>query len=369
MRFDEPSERQTEAPEPTRQVRPRSTSSGNEKQKGGRSLWLGCLLGLVGGFALLVLLGGALFVMLFAVGIAGASAGGAAAGGMQLQEFTVSGTPGDPKVVIVPVRGLLAPAARVSEDPLSLLKAMLERADSDAKVRGVVLSLDSGGGGITTCDVMYRTVVRYRDETGQPVVALMENVAASGAYYLACAADHVTAHPTTITGSIGVLMPLFDAGQLMTKVGVRNRTVKSGPLKDMGSPLAQQSEEQWERELVLLEDIVQQMHEHFIGIVADGRGMEAEAVRRLADGRIFTGKTALEEGLVDSIGYREDAVAQVKNMAGLGKAHVVLYRPAPTLRDVLFGQGEARDVTVRLDDGLPAQLRGLPTYLWRPASR
>ncbi len=369
MSFGEPSQERTDAFGSPEQGRPGTPPSGGGKEKSGRSLWLGCLLGVVGGFALLVLLGGALFVMLFAAAVISASAGGAAAGGVQLQEFTVSGTPGIEKVAIVPVRGVLAPAGRLSEDPLTLLKAMLERAADDDKVRGIILSLDSGGGGITTCDVMHRAVQRYRDETGEPVVALMESVAASGAFYVACAADHITAHPTTVTGSIGVLMPLFDAGQLMTKVGVRNRTVKSGPLKDMGSPLVQQSEEQWERELALLNDIVQQMHEHFVSIVAEGRRMDAKAVRRLADGRIFTGETALDEGLVDSIGYREDAVARAKDMAGLDKAHVVLYRLAPTLRDVLFGQEEAPDITVRLDDGLPPQLRGLPTYLWRPSSR
>ncbi|MGD2175618.1 MAG: signal peptide peptidase SppA [Candidatus Brocadiaceae bacterium] len=340
----------------------RQSSSG----KPSRPVWMGCLLGLAGGFTVLVLLAGALFVI-FAALIVVSSVGGTARTGLPLTEVTVSGERGAPKVALVPVRGLLLRGG-FGEDPLRLLEAMLDRAGKDEQVHAVILSVDSGGGGMTTCDMMHRRLLDYREETGTPVVALVEGIGASGAYYVSCAADHIIAHPTSLTGSIGVLMQLYDAGGLMEKVGVQDRTVKSGRFKDMGSPFAQKSREDWERDQEVLSDIIRQMHERFIQVVARERGLPREEVRPIADGRIFTGQEALQLKLVDQIGYRDDAVAKVRDMTGLDRVHVVEYARVPTLREMLIGRVGDREVTVRLGEELPLQRSPRPMYLWAPGA-
>ncbi|MHC4480448.1 MAG: S49 family peptidase, partial [Planctomycetota bacterium] len=176
---------------------------------------LGCLIAVFGGFVVVVLL--IVAVALLAVASAGgATYAGGARRGVHLVEATVSGTPGSPKLAMVPVRGVLYPGAGPlgRHDPALTLRTMLRKAQEDPDVAGIILVVNSPGGGMTTSDVMHKAVRDYRKETGDPVLVLMEDVAASGGYYVSCAADHIMAHPTTTTGSIGVMMPLFDASAL-----------------------------------------------------------------------------------------------------------------------------------------------------------
>ncbi len=333
-----------------------------------RTLWIGCLMGVVGGFTVLVLLVGAFIVLLVALSAMATSS--PAPGRIQIQEFHVGGKRGEAKVAVIPVRGiLLREGGTITRDPLAMLEAMLEKARKDEQVNGVILSVDSGGGGMTTCDMMRDRLLNFREETGYPVVVLMGDVAASGAYYISCVGDYLVAHPTSLTGSIGVVFPFYDASGLLEKVGVEDRSVKSGKFKELGSPFAERSPEQWKAEKELLSDIIQQMHDRFVQVVAEGRGIGPDAVRELADGRIFTARGAEENNLVDSIGYQQDAVEKVKELAGLKEVHVVEYTRRPTLKDVLLGLGRGRVVNVQLRGAPTSEGHRRPMYLWQPAVR
>jgi len=236
-------------------------------------------------------------------------------------------------------------------------------------VKAVILAIDSGGGAITTSDIMYKDLKDFRGQTHKPVVVLMGDITASGAYYLSCAADHLMAHPTTITGSIGVMMPLFNASDLLKKVGVSDQTITTGPYKDIGSPWASKTPEQWQKDKELLAGIMNQMYDRFVKVVSEGRGLDEATVRKLADGRIYSSQDALDNKLIDSIGYMDDAEAEVRKLTGLSALHVVEYGRTPSLAQVLFGVAAKRDVTVKLDGAGPAgpgAEAGRPMYYWSP---
>jgi protease-4 len=360
---------QTPPPGPPHEPAPHPPTARIDRSRDGgssRSMWLGCLLGAAAVVLVLMLMGGALILLLF-----GAVSRGAVSfeEGVPLKELTVvKGPKSAPWVAILPVRGDLLPGALTSgRDPAMLLRSMLRTAEDDRRVEAVVLAVDSGGGAITTCDIMHRLVTDFRAASGKPVVVLMEDVAASGAYYVSCAANHIMAHPTTLTGSIGVLMMRYDAAELMDKVGVRDRSVKTGEFKNVGWPLAHKTEDEWRREDDMLGSVVGEIHERFIEIVAAGRNMPPDKVRPLADGRVYTAAQALQNGLIDAIGYRDDAIAQAEKLAGIkGESHVVIYHPQPSLREaLLYGRSSP---TVRLElPGAPPGYAERPMYLWAPA--
>ncbi len=244
---------------------------------------------------------------------------------------------------------------------------MLKKARRDEDVKAVILAIDSGGGAITTSDIMYNDLMKFREETHKPVVVLMGDITASGAYYLSCAADHLMAHPTTITGSIGVMMPLFSVNDLLKKVGVADQTIATGPYKEIGSPWGR-TPEQWKKDKELLSGIMDQMYERFVGVVAEGRGLDKAVVRKLADGRVYSAQQALDDKLIDSIGYMADAEKEAMKLAHLSSARVVRYGRTPSLVQMLFGAEAKRPVTVKLDgigSAGPAA-EGRPMYYWQP---
>ncbi len=336
---------------------------------GSKSVLWGCLLVGAAGVVVLSLVGVALLIFMFAGVASAAGSGVAVRGGRPVQEWSVGGAEGAPKVALIPVQGALVPGSGPGEDPVGLLRSMLKKAQRDDRVKGIVLQVASGGGAITTCDIMRKDLLDFKKETGKPVVTLMGSVTASGAYYVSCGTDHLVAHPTTITGSIGVLWPFYDASGLLDKVGVEDRTVKSGRYKQLGSPFAERTEEESEREKEQLQGIVDEMHSRFVQIVAEGRGMERAAVEALATGRIFTSREAVQNRLIDAIGYREDAVAKVKELAGLDKAHVVQYGRVPSLLEVLLSQTLKPEINVRLGEDSPHGRADAPMYLWPPSAR
>jgi len=161
----------------------------------------------------------------------------------------------------------------------------------------------------------------------------MQDVAASGAYYISAAADKIISHPTTITGSIGVIMPLINIATLAEKYGIEDNSIKSGDMKSIGSPLKKMSDD----ERKVLYDIVDEMYTRFVNIIAVGRNMEIEDVRKLADGRIYTGKQALDNGLVDQLGYIDDAITLAKDTAGLKEAKIIKYKRMFNLAEIFAG--------------------------------
>ena len=285
----------------------------------------------------------------------------------QFREVTLSGRSRQPKVVRIPVEGLIMGSGfGRSGDPVSVFKARLDRAQEDHKVSAVLLTINSPGGGVTASDTMHQYLKRFKQEEDMPVVGYMQDMAASGGYYVASGCDRIMAQPTTVTGSIGVMMPLYDASELMKHIGVEDTTVKSGKYKDMGSLLADKTEEQRQQERELFQQLVDHLHDRFVGIVAEGRDLDQARVREIADGRVLTSQQALERKLIDKIGYYEDAVQMTEEMANIAEAHVVEYQRVVSLSEVFGMWGKGPEVKIELGDRLPEALRSKPLYLWTP---
>lgn len=208
----------------------------------------------------------------------------------------------------------------------------LRRAEEDRSVKAVVVWLDSPGGAPAASQAVYRRLVELGKK--KPVIASMGDVAASGAYYIACGAQKIMASPGTETGSIGVIFSLFNVSDLLDKYGVSPLTIKSGPYKDMGSPFRPLRPD----EQALLEGLINDIYEQFVADVAAGRKMPVSKVRRLADGRVYTGRQAKQLGLVDDLGSREDAIKLAARLGGIeGWPRLKQYAPVPTWLRRLVG--------------------------------
>ncbi len=205
----------------------------------------------------------------------------------------------------------------------------------DPAVKGLLVAINSPGGVVAPSQSIFAELRRARD-AGVPVVATIGAVGASGGYYIALAADTIFALPGSITGSIGVLMELPEASELMERVGVRVEVVKSAEHKDTGSPFRQITPE----DRAVLEALVSDVYEQFVTAVSEERGMPVDSVRAVADGRILSGRQAQAHGLVDRLGNMSDALAAVGRMAGLGEEPRTVRPPRerPTMLDVLLGR-------------------------------
>lgn len=214
------------------------------------------------------------------------------------------------RVAVIPLSGLISESGPVIEQ--------LKRFGKDDSVKAIVLRIDSPGGGVGPSQEIYEEVKKVRAK--KPVLASMGALAASGGYYIACAAQRVYANPGTMTGSIGVIMPFMNVKDLVEKIGVKGMTVKSGTFKDIGSPLRDMTP--LEREL--LQGVVDNVHLQFVNAVADGRNLDRQDVLQIADGRIFTGEQAKELGLIDVLGNLEDAISDAGKLGKIsGEPKVV----------------------------------------------
>lgn len=266
--------------------------------------------------------------------------------------------------------GILPRGARVAVVPLrgSIIEERdfirkLEAFEADGGVRAFVIEIESPGGTVGASQSIYEAVRSLRDDGNRPVVAWMGDVGASGAYYAAMGADSVFALPGSITGSIGVIMEFPVAEELYRKVGLSWEVVKSGEFKDTGSPARGLTES----DRIVLETMVEDMHEQFVDAVAGNRPLAREEIEALADGRVFSGRQAAELGLIDGVGTMEDAVAVAGRMAGLGERPRVQRPPEPRrgLWELLLGVtgAEARGLLttlVPMHSGTPRLL-----YEWK----
>ena len=233
---------------------------------------------------------------------------------------------GSDRVLLVPLRGTILLDGESGgfgppgEGVLERVTRDLRRASRDPRVKAVVLHVDSPGGGVTASDVLRREVEAFR-RTGRPVVVYAESLNASGGYYVSTAADRIVSNPTTVTGSIGVIAMYFNVEGLLGKVGVQETSFTSGPHKDMTGLFRRMTED----ETRIFQGIVDELHGRFVDCVASGRPkLSRERVKALADGRVYTASQALENGLVDQVGYLEDAVAAAQGLAGLQKRNIRL---------------------------------------------
>jgi protease-4 len=290
-----------------------------------------------------------------------------------LEEKTVEGK-GEPKVLLMELSGVISdeavsPLLTVGSPPprvplLVRLREELEKAKEDDKVRALVLRINSPGGTVTASDIIFRELDEFRRTTKIPLVAVMMDVAASGGYYVALAADTIVAHPTTVTGSIGTIMISVNAKELLDKVGLSPTTIKSGERKDMGSPFRALTPE----ERAIFQSVIDELQQQFVSKLVDRRRLAPDTARALADGRIYTAEQALRHRLVDRIGYMRDAIATARAAAGVAEARVVVYHRPREYRATYYARAET-------SAGLEASLSQLATlaspgprflYLWWP---
>jgi protease-4 len=250
-----------------------------------------------------------------------------------LLAVTDDGLPGGAKVAVVEVDGLIGVSADRGQDSDSIVRTLGEYRD-DPAVRAVVLRINSPGGAVAPTQEIFSAVRRLR-EAKKPVVASLGSVAASGGYYVAVAADRIYASPGTLTGSIGVVMQLANVEGLLKKVGVEYVVVKAGAYKDVGNFARAMTPE----ERRILQTLLDDVYDQFIGAVAEGRGIEPNVVRTFAEGRIYSGRQAQRLRMVDELGGLDDAIETAGRMAGLGpKPKVVYPRRHFSLRDLLRSQ-------------------------------
>lgn len=295
-----------------------------------------------------------------------------------LTEYTLEGK-GRLKVLVIPVRGVLSDApdkgwVRTRPSVVEQVVSQLRKAEKDDRIRAVVLRVDSPGGTVTAGDLLYHELTRFKARTGARIVVAMMNVAASGAYYISLPADHILAHPTTVTGSVGVIFVRPEITGLLGKIGVDVDVYKTGKNKDMGAFFRKPTDE----ERRIMEDLIGQLGDRFFNLVKQHRPITADAFEKIASARIFLAEDALALGMIDEIGYLDDAVSKARSLAGLpSDARVVVYRRAEFPDDTIYNttgalQGGGRPVSL-VQAGLPGypDLGNFDTgfyYLWYPGA-
>ena len=216
----------------------------------------------------------------------------------------------DNKVGIVKVEGFIGDTRDIVEQ--------LNQFGKDDAIKAVILRIDSPGGGVASSQEIYAAVTDLKKK--KKVITSMGSLAASGGYMVACATDKIVANPGTITGSISAVMHFANAEELLKKLGLKASAVKSGKFKDIGSPVREMTAE----ERALLQELVDDIYDQFLDMVARDRNLQKENLRKIADGRIFTGRQALKLGLVDYLGDMGYAVTLAGEMSGIkGKPEVV----------------------------------------------
>jgi protease IV len=277
-----------------------------------------------------------------------------------------------PKIAVIEVQGTLADVKtggllQASENPLSLFTQELQKASDDSSVKAVVLRVNSPGGAVATSDTMYDEVLKFRKNTGKPVIASAQEVDASGAYYVSCACDRIIVHPAGIMGSIGVIFEDFNIVGTMTMLGVHPEMIKSAPMKDIGSPFKQMTPP----ERAVLQGLVDAYFERFKGIVTANRPIKTpEDLAKVDDGRVFTGEEAVQLGLADQTGRLDDAIELAKQMSSSPGASVIMYKRPGAYQGSIYADmsqpAPQANVTSLQIPGSAEMLPGGFYYLWMP---
>jgi protease-4 len=283
--------------------------------------------------------------------------------GPRMSEVVRENNHASDKIVIIDVAGIIMSGAGESGafDMVDVIRAQLKHAAKDRDVKAVILKVDSPGGEVLASDEIYRAILDFQTKTSKPVVASMGSVAASGGYYVSAPCQWIVANELTITGSIGVIMSSYNYRGLMDKVGLKPQVYKSGKYKDMLSG-SRNPEDVTTEERDMINNLIMETYGRFKEVVAEGR---SGAARRndgkgkkladnwadFADGRVFTGKEALQRGFVDELGNFQVAVERAKTIANLKNANLVVYQQHLDFADLfkLFGKSQAR---VKIDVGL-----------------
>ena len=302
----------------------------------------------------------------------------------ELEQTTVvdDGRAFSDRVALIDVSGMIVNTERprvvgYGEHPVSLLHEQLVRAANDDNVKAIILRLNTPGGTVTASDAMYREVQRFKRRTNKPVIALMMDVATSGGYYVACAADDIVAYPTSVTGSIGVIIQNFSVKPALSRLGIQSNALTSGPNKDAGSPFSRMTDEH----RAVLQGLVDDYYQRFRQVVRERRpGIGEQQFDMVTDGRVMSGQRAEQLGVVDRTGDVYDAFALARRRAGLKHADLVRYhRPAeavgsPYARAPVGGAGAGAASGGTQVNVLQLNVDGLAGidaplgmyYLWRP---
>jgi len=292
-----------------------------------------------------------------------------------LRETTISGE-GSDKVLLIDISGALTTSKDSGIFPEPSLPARLKeeliKAEEDDHIKAIVLRINTPGGTVTSSDILYHELQEFKQKRKVPIITSIMDLGTSGGYYVAMASDYIFAHPSTITGSIGVIMLTLNAQGLLEKVGIQPTAILSGPKKSMGSPFRSMNEE----ERAIFQDAIDRLYARFLAVVEQGRPkLNTTQIRQLADGRIYTADIAKAEGLIDEIGYLDDAIERAKKSAQLTDAQVVTYTRSrresnqniyshfepPTVGQLGFPQLNANTVLGALYGGTPQMM-----YMWIP---
>lgn len=291
---------------------------------------------IVGGIvaAGLLVLTAASVALVLLVGLLG-SGGDSVSSPPTYEEEYVSGE-GDQKIAAIPVQGRITAAetglaGTVPTTSPSGLRDALQQAEEADDVEAVILEVDSPGGGVTASDQMHQHIMDFKKSSNKPVVVSMGSTAASGGYWISTAADRIVTNETTLTGSLGVFIPLLNFSEAADKYGVTQKYVKSGKFKTMGSPWKDLTEQ--EREI--FDSIVDQEYDKFVEVIMEGRGLPEQRVRDLADGRVYSGLQAKNLGLADTTGGLDEAAEVSRNLADIESARIVRYVQSPGFADFL----------------------------------
>lgn len=291
----------------------------------GQTVLTGCLgsvINLVGYMTVFLVL----FLMMFAIG-------GKAGSDSDVVERHFSGNEkARNKVAILSINGVI-----YGGEETGFIK-QIEKATEDESVKAVVLRIDTPGGTVSGSDYYHHKLLEFKKKRGIPVVVSMGDMATSGGYYLAVTGDEIYAEPSTLTGSIGVIMPNYDLSELCEKIGLKADPITSGPLKEGGSITRKMTVE----ERAVLESVINDMFERFKEIVCDGRPAlrdDPELLAEVTTGQVFLANKALEKRLIDKIGYLDEAVERAISLAGLTKdnCNVVRYSPPKTMFETMIG--------------------------------
>ena len=259
-----------------------------------------------------------------------------------LHEYTLRGTASE-KILVIPVEGMISDKDDISiltEDPgmLELVVSQLKLAEEDSQVKAVVLKINSPGGLTTASDIIYNQIMHFKSRTKKKVVVSMMDMATSGGYMIALPADLITAHPTTVTGSVGVIFIRPQFSDLMGKIGIGMDVTKSGRNKDMGSPFRHSTKEEDQ----LFQHIIDQLNTRFVSLVQRHRHLKPENLKTVKTARIFNAEDALKLGLIDKICYLDEAIEDCRKMAGLPKnTRIVVYRRLRYPNDNLYNTSVA----------------------------
>ncbi len=300
--------------------------------------------------------------------------------GPRLEEMVREDNNANSKIAVVEIGGVITDQSvdQSGNTMVDLIKAQLKRAEEDARVKAVILKVDSPGGEVLASDDIYRLIAEFQKKSRKPVVASMGSLAASGGYYVSSPCRWIVANELTITGSIGVIMSSYNYRGLLDKVGVRPETFKSGKYKDMLSGTREpDSITPQEREMV--QALIDETFANFKSVVQQGRTnaydsnkggsdkgrMLSERWQDYADGRVLSGKEAYDLGFVDQLGDFEVAVERAKKIAGISDANLVTYQLRFDISDLfrLFGKSESRALKVDLGVDVPRLKAGQPYFL------